>query len=57
MLAQYQGVVRKGRKMDAETGHSIYRWVFHSHFTDEQTEAWGVTTSSALQLTNGTAGI
>lgn len=57
MLAQYQGVVRKGREMDAETGHSIYRWVFHGHFTDEQTEARGVTASSGLQLTNRAAGI
>ena len=57
MLAQCQGVVRKGRKMDAETGPSIHRGVSHGHFTDEQTEAWGVTASSALQLTNGTAWI
>lgn len=57
MLAQYQGVVRKGREMGAETGHSIHRRVFHGHFTDEQTEARGVPASSALQLTNGAAGI
>ena len=57
MLAQYQGVDRKGRKMDAGTGHSIYRWVFHGHFTDEPTEAQGVTASSGLQLTNRAAGI
>jgi len=57
MLSQYQGVVRKGRKVDAGIGHSIYRWVFHVYFTDEQTEAQGVTASSGLRFTNRAAGI
>lgn len=57
-LVQYQGSVRKKRMIDAERDRAFTTGVYWQvHFTNEQTEAQGITAYLGARLANSGTGI